>query len=87
MVPNIASTGTSDDYFQTIVINSLLNILKDQSLAQAHHGVIEAIMSIFKTQGLKCVTFLPQVSCKGVVLMRPLSTNDRAARSFPLSLQ
>lgn len=56
----------SDDYFQSVVINSLLEILKDQSLNTHHTSVIEAIMSIFKTQGLKCVTFLPQVSalCK-----------------------
>ena len=57
-----ASTA-SDDYYQTVAINSLLNILKDQSLSNHHYKVIEAIMSIFKTQGLKCVTFLPQVSC------------------------
>jgi FKBP12-rapamycin complex-associated protein len=44
-----------------VVINALLGILKDQSLSSQHHTVIEAIMSIFKTQGLKCVTFLPQV--------------------------
>jgi FKBP12-rapamycin complex-associated protein len=56
-----ASTSGADDYFQTVVITSLLAILKDQSLNSHHHTVIEAIMSIFKTQGLKCVTFLPQV--------------------------
>ncbi|KIM49486.1 hypothetical protein M413DRAFT_21701 [Hebeloma cylindrosporum] len=54
-------TSTSDDYFQTVVITSLLSILKDQALSSHHHAVIEAIMSIFKTQGLKCVTFLPQI--------------------------
>ncbi|TDL23875.1 atypical/PIKK/FRAP protein kinase [Rickenella mellea] len=51
----------SDDYYQTVVINALLGILRDQSLSSSHHTVIEAIMSIFKTQGLKCVTFLPQI--------------------------
>ncbi|KAI1796782.1 atypical/PIKK/FRAP protein kinase [Ganoderma leucocontextum] len=55
-----ASTAT-DDYYQTVAINALLNILKDQSLSNHHYKVIEAIMSIFKTQGLKCVTFLPQI--------------------------
>lgn len=58
---NQTTTPVSDDYFQTIVITSLLAILKDQALSTHHHTVIEAIMSIFKTQGLKCVTFLPQV--------------------------
>ncbi|KAI0793741.1 atypical/PIKK/FRAP protein kinase [Fomes fomentarius] len=55
-----ASTAT-DDYYQTVAINALLNILKDQSLGGHHYKVIEAIMSIFKTQGLKCVSFLPQI--------------------------
>ena len=63
MVPLVpASTyGPTDDYFQSVVINSLLAILKDQTLSAHHHTVIEAIMSIFKTQGLKCVSFLPQI--------------------------
>ncbi|KAI0316749.1 atypical/PIKK/FRAP protein kinase [Amylostereum chailletii] len=55
------TSSSSDDYYQTVVINALLSILKDQSLISQHHTVIEAIMSIFKTQGLKCVTFLPQI--------------------------
>ncbi|KAI0046207.1 atypical/PIKK/FRAP protein kinase [Auriscalpium vulgare] len=55
------TSSASDDYYQTVVINALLSILKDQSLSSHHHTVIEAIMSIFKTQGLKCVTFLPQI--------------------------
>ncbi|KIY73583.1 atypical/PIKK/FRAP protein kinase [Cylindrobasidium torrendii FP15055 ss-10] len=52
---------TSDDYFQNVVIKALLDILKDQSLASHHHMAIEAVMSIFKTQGLKCAAFLPQI--------------------------
>ncbi|KAI0653553.1 FAT-domain-containing protein, partial [Cubamyces menziesii] len=51
----------SDDYYQTVVMNALLNILKDQSLSNHHHRAIEAIMAIFKTQGLKCASFLPQI--------------------------
>lgn len=58
------TSSASDDYYQTVVINSLLGVLKDASLSSFHHTVIDAIMSIFKTQGLKCVTFLPQVSRK-----------------------
>ncbi|KAF8074724.1 phosphatidylinositol 3-kinase [Lyophyllum atratum] len=62
-VPITQTVGpaASDDYFQTVVITALLAILKDQSLNNHHPTVIEAIMSIFKTQGLKCVTFLPQI--------------------------
>ncbi|KAG8958873.1 phosphatidylinositol kinase- protein kinase tor1 [Tulasnella sp. 419] len=56
------TTGTSsEEYYQAVVINALLNILKDPSLSGSHHNVIEAIMAIFKTQGLKCISFLPQI--------------------------
>ena len=66
------STGT-DDYYQTVAINSLLNVLKDQTLNNHHHKVIEAIMSIFKTQGLKCVTFLPQVRLRSMQMWEAIS--------------
>ncbi|KAF7308846.1 Serine/threonine-protein kinase TOR [Mycena kentingensis (nom. inval.)] len=59
VIPN--SMPTTDDYFQTTVMNALLDILKDPALNTHYHNVIEAIMSIFKTQGLKCVAFLPKV--------------------------
>lgn len=63
-----ANSSSSDDYYQTVVITSLLAVLKDQSLSSHHHTVIEAIMSLFKTQGLKCVTFLPQVTLQGALV-------------------
>lgn len=53
---------SSDDYYQNVAINALISILKDPSLSTHHHAVIEAVMYMFKTQGLRCVTFLPQVS-------------------------
>jgi len=73
----ISYTGASgsDDYYQTVVISALLGILKDQSLAGQHHTVIEAIMSIFKTQGLKCVTFLPQVGGAVISTLKQLGAN------------
>ncbi|KAJ7215054.1 phosphatidylinositol 3-kinase [Mycena pura] len=58
----ISSAGSSpDDYFQTVVMAALLRVLKDPASSGQHHTVIEAIMSIFKTQGLKCVGSLPQI--------------------------
>ncbi|RAL63122.1 hypothetical protein DID88_004205 [Monilinia fructigena] len=44
-------TPSNKEYFPTVVINALLNILKDPSLNQHHAMVIEAIMSIFRTLG------------------------------------
>ncbi|KAI5794446.1 armadillo-type protein [Peziza echinospora] len=54
-------TPSNEEYYPTVVINSLMNMLKDTSLAMHHSSVIEAIMSIFKTLGLKCVPFLDKI--------------------------
>ncbi|KAK6543250.1 phosphatidylinositol kinase- protein kinase tor1, variant 2 [Orbilia ellipsospora] len=54
-------TPSNEEYYPTVVINSLMNMLKDQSLSTQHSAVIDAIMNIFKTLGLKCVPFLGQI--------------------------
>lgn len=54
--------SSSDEYYQAVVINALLSVLKDPSLQLNHFSAIEAIMNIFRTQGLKAVAFLPEVS-------------------------
>ncbi|KAJ7171409.1 phosphatidylinositol 3-kinase [Mycena filopes] len=58
----ITSTGMSpDDYFQTVVVSTLVRVLKDPGSNAHHHTVVEAIMLIFKTQGLKSVGSLPEI--------------------------
>lgn len=52
---------TTDEYYQTVAIEALISILREPALSMHHHAVIEAIMYMFKTQGLKCVAFLPQI--------------------------
>ncbi|KZL74444.1 phosphatidylinositol 3-kinase tor2 [Colletotrichum incanum] len=54
-------TPSSKEYFPTVVINALLQILKDNSLSSHHASVIEAIMNIFRTLGLECVSFLDRI--------------------------
>ncbi|PNY25181.1 Phosphatidylinositol 3-kinase tor2 [Tolypocladium capitatum] len=54
-------TPSNKEYFPTVVINALLQILKDHSLSQHHAAVIEAIMNIFRTLGLECVSFLDRI--------------------------
>jgi FKBP12-rapamycin complex-associated protein len=54
-------TPSNKEYYPTVVINALLQILKDQSLVQHHAVVIEAIMNIFRTLGLDCVSFLDKI--------------------------
>lgn len=50
-----------DEYYPTVAINNLMKILKDPSLSTHHNKVIQAIMYIFQTLGLRCVSFLLQI--------------------------
>lgn len=55
--------GSTEEYYPTVVMSALMAILKDSSLNTHHTAVIQAIMSIYKALGLKCVSFLPEVKC------------------------
>ncbi|KAK4762122.1 hypothetical protein SAY87_030006 [Trapa incisa] len=55
------SFATSEDYYSTVAINSLMRILRDPSLASYHHKVVASLMFIFKSMGLGCVPYLPKV--------------------------
>ena len=64
-------TPDHEDYFPTVVMNTLMQtVLKDTSLGQYHTAVIEAIVTIFKTLGLKCVPFLSQIIPSFVTVIR-----------------
>ncbi|KIW08226.1 uncharacterized protein PV09_01154 [Verruconis gallopava] len=54
-------TPSTEEYYPKIVIQTLMGLLKDMSLAQYHSQVIEAVMNIYQTMGLKCVGFLKYV--------------------------
>jgi serine/threonine-protein kinase mTOR len=55
-------TPSNEDYYPTVVINTLMqSILADHTLVQYHGAVIDAIVTIFKTIGTKCVPFLGQI--------------------------
>ncbi|KAF5809366.1 putative non-specific serine/threonine protein kinase [Helianthus annuus] len=55
------SFATSEDYFSTVAINSLVRILRDPSLSSYHQKVVGSLMFIFKSMGLGCVPYLPKV--------------------------
>lgn len=55
------SLPSSDDYFPTVVITTLLKILKDSSLVAHHTAVIQTIIHIYQTLGLACIGFLPHI--------------------------
>ncbi|KAI5860910.1 FAT-domain-containing protein [Durotheca rogersii] len=68
-------TPSNKEYYPTVVINALLNILKDGSLSTHHAAVIEAIMNIFRTLGLECVSFLDRIIPAFLNVIRESSTN------------
>ena len=57
----VLMSQTHEDYYPTIVIQSLMRILCDPRLSQHHHMVIKAIMFIFRSLGVRCAPFLPSV--------------------------
>ena len=64
-------TPSNEEYYPTVVMNTLLqNVLKDVSLVQYHSTAIEAIVTVFKTLGLKCVPFLGQIVPSFVIVIR-----------------
>ncbi|KAI8836345.1 armadillo-type protein [Chytridium lagenaria] len=61
---------SSEEYYPTVAINALMRILRDSSLSVHHTAVIQAVMYIFKTLGLKCVPFLPRIMPPFLNMMR-----------------
>jgi phosphatidylinositol kinase/protein kinase (PI-3 family) len=78
--------GTApDEFYQTVTINALVNVLADPTLTNNHWSATEAVMLIFTTQGLKCVPYLGQVC---VLVCADISVPDLTTlriRSYPLS--
>ena len=54
-------TPQNEDYYPTVVINTLISILNDETLKQHYSNVVDAIMNIYATMGMKCVPFLNTV--------------------------
>ncbi|KAF2425315.1 FAT-domain-containing protein [Tothia fuscella] len=54
-------TPSNEEYYPKIVIHTLMELTKDTSLTQYHSQVIDAVMNIYQTMGLKCVGFLKDV--------------------------
>lgn len=54
-------TPSNEDFYQTVAVHSLVSVLSDPTLKEYHYEAVEAVMLIFRTQRLRCVSFLPQV--------------------------
>lgn len=69
-------TPSNKEYYPTVVINALLNILKDPGLTTHHATVVDAIMNIFRTLGLECVSFLEKIVPAFIGVIRSSPTKD-----------
>ncbi|AMD21577.1 HFL279Cp [Eremothecium sinecaudum] len=61
---------SNEEYYPTVVINTLMKILKDPSLSSHHTAVIQAVIVIFQTLSLRCVSFLRQIIPSMINVMR-----------------
>lgn len=55
------NSPSNEDYYPTVVITTLMKILNDPSLSSYHTSVVQAIMQIYQTMGLKCISFLDRI--------------------------
>lgn len=50
-----------EEFYPAIAVATLIRILRDQTLQQHHTSVVQAVTFIFKSLGIKCVPYMPQV--------------------------
>ena len=58
---SVGMATTSKEYYPTVAINALMQILCDPSVSSHHHMVVRSLMFIFQSLGSNCVPFLPGV--------------------------
>ena len=61
MLVTMNATATLDEFYPAVAISTLMRIIKDPTLSQHHTMVVQAITFIFKSLGIKCVAYIPQV--------------------------
>lgn len=69
-----------DEFYPAVAIVTLMRILRDPSLSNHHTMVVQAVTFIFKSLGLKCVQFLPQVMPTFLNVIRVCDANIREVR-------
>lgn len=68
---------SSDEYYPTVAFSALMKILRDPSLSSNHTQVIQAILYIFTSLGMKCVPFLKQIMGPFFDLIRAGESKNR----------
>ena len=78
-VPSFGLVTSSDEYYPTVAINVLMQVLHDGSMKSHHLMVIRSLMFIFQALGIKCVQYLPKVM---PVLFHVAKSCDEGLRQF-----
>jgi len=60
LLPSMVAGGP-EDYYPTVAIAALMRVLTDAGLHTHHGTAVQAVVFIFRSLGLKCVPFLPQI--------------------------
>lgn len=71
-----------DEFYPAVAIVTLMRILRDPSLSNHHTMVVQAVTFIFKSLGLKCVQFLPQVMPTFLNVIRVCDASIREVGSY-----
>ena len=82
MLVNMGS-ATLEEFYPAVAIATLMRIMRDSSLANHHTGVVQGITFIFKSLGVKCVQFLPQIMPTYLNVIR---TSDAGIREVSPSI-
>jgi len=72
-------TQSPDDYYPTVAIDALMRILSDHRLSPHHNLVLHAVMFIFRSLGMKCTPYLPQIMPPFLREMRTCEDSIREA--------
>ena len=74
-------SATLDEFYLAVAIATLLRIMRDPSLSEHHTMVVQAVTFIFKSLGVKCVPYIPQVMPAYLHVIRTSDASFREVRT------
>nr|QGN03465.1 target of rapamycin [Ixodes ricinus] len=75
----VSMGGSLEEFYPAMVVSTLMRIMRDPTLGQHHTNVVQAVVFIFKSLGLRCVPYVPQVLPS---LLNVVRTVDNSFREF-----
>ncbi|CAG9463067.1 unnamed protein product [Pedinophyceae sp. YPF-701] len=81
VLPVVGLATSSEEYYPTVAINSLMRLLRDPGLTSHNHTAVRSLIYIFQALGLACVPFLGRVM---PLLLSVLRQGDTPLREYIL---